>query len=599
MTKYKKTLIVIVLILISFIFNYKKINARMSPSIAGGEKDISGIVPSISVDDVESGNGNRYKYSYKRILSYSTDISIGAYNKLGKEILTNSGKIETGEKFLSGTWIGISLIQTSDSSYTVRIDDNTVQEKFKVYECKQYCSRQITLAQVCKKMECYGTRDPNGNCQGREECIEWTGGGAKTDTITKTSTIYGHWSEDQESLAAECDKKNLCPEGYTKGDTSLTLKSGEYYYEDADESNVKADFDAVCEQAKKDANRNSGSRAELFLKDSNDINKTTLDDIRLTSTLDEDKSYDTHTPSNGTFCTGNYHREYEIMPNNVCMNVKTGNVRYDTPCNKENEVKIPFGDGNDGYKYFHYFIPLNTKTTSNFVGIVAKGDFEKKFDEGQCKKMIDNYPDIYYYMLKTTNGQDLSTNKTIAKEKVRDGCIFNANITFPVQQKFYYEKYNKFKEYEFEGYNFYYRPIDIYNPFPNNPIENSWWNDWYKNINGAKGALDLSKSYQTKSYEKWIDYGTIKEIRNYNKNNKYPDFNGISVSGESNFLKTLGMSNVETTQGENKYYMLGAGENICIKDKKIYFPPETSCRFNYENELWYCRGGKTYGCGRT
>lgn len=77
-------------------------------------------------------------------------------------------------------------------------------------------------------------------------------------------------------------------------------------------------------------------------------------------------------------------------------------------------------------------------------------------------------------------------------------------------------------------YKFIYRPIDIYNPFPNrNPGFN--WYDWY-----PKNKEELEKTYSKLQYSVNLNNNNINRIKQYNKSNNYLkwDFDG----DESKFI---------------------------------------------------------------
>ena len=56
-------------------------------------------------------------------------------------------------------------------------------------------------------------------------------------------------------------------------------------------------------------------------------------------------------------------------------------------------------------------------------------------------------------------------------------CILTSTIKIPIKQQFYKEKKEKSNNKEnivFTGFNFYYRSININNPFPNGTIDDIW-----------------------------------------------------------------------------------------------------------------------------
>lgn len=99
-----------------------------------------------------------------------------------------------------------------------------------------------------------------------------------------------------------------------------------------------------------------------------------------------------------------------------------------------------------------------------------------------------------------------------------DGCEINL-------YKLFYKDNGK--------YNFIYRPIDIYNPFPNRNAGINWF-DWY-NINRNKERLE--ESYSNLQYIANLDNKNISEIKEYNKDNNYLNWDSINEkTGESSFI---------------------------------------------------------------
>ena len=83
---------------------------------------------------------------------------------------------------------------------------------------------------------------------------------------------------------------------------------------------------------------------------------------------------------------------------------------------------------------------------------------------------------------------------------------------------------------------FIYRPIDITNPFPNRNAGINWF-DWY-NITRNKDRLENTYSGVDKvDYTVTLDNNAITDIKNYNKNNNYLEWDSIDkVTNESSFI---------------------------------------------------------------
>lgn len=84
------------------------------------------------------------------------------------------------------------------------------------------------------------------------------------------------------------------------------------------------------------------------------------------------------------------------------------------------------------------------------------------------------------------------------------------------------------KEYDYSdvpslNYKFIYRPIDIYNPFPNRNAGINWF-DW---ISNSRNRDRLENSYNKTEYLVNLNNQTIRDIKNYNKNSNYLDWSKI------------------------------------------------------------------------
>lgn len=235
----------------------------------------------------------------------------------------------------------------------------------------------------------------------------------------------------------------------------------------------------------------------------------------------------------------------------VCMNIKTSKVRYlttDDTCNND-EIKI----GNDiinEKEHWHYFIPLNTKSNSDFYIMVSNISDTSKKDSTFCQSLINYNPNYKDFIIKNGNGQTIAFtgDETEDKKKVDTGCYIGAKINIPISQEFYHEDNdNKFK-----GFNFYYKPIDITNPFPNGVNASSIWYEW--NEEGHNNP-NLANSYNSITYIAQNINATT--VRNYTKNNPYTSWNNMNLNGTSKFIETENI--VTRLVDRNSFYKLGCG----------------------------------------
>lgn len=293
-------------------------------------------------------------------------------------------------------------------------------------------------------------------------------------------------------------------------------------------------------------------------KDSNDINASASGDkyytaatINSTTGRNCSESYSAGNPSTRTgTCKFTYNRE------KTCINVKTGKVRY-IGKNEQCDSNVEYAITSNG-KYWKYFIPLNTKSSDGFsFAMYASNNTQSA---GLCKNIIDKY-DHYADLIVDANRNPLprvtkgmsksqiNAIKTSAKKIVSNGCKYQTTATIPVAQRFYNEINNGNN---FNGFNFYYKPIDINDPFPNGLTNTSIWYDWLK---ASKKDPDLTKSYKDVTYIAQIT--DTNDIREYTKVNPYTSWNNMYVSGTSSFIENAGVVNRYVAR--NSYYKLGCG----------------------------------------
>lgn len=244
-------------------------------------------------------------------------------------------------------------------------------------------------------------------------------------------------------------------------------------------------------------------------------------------------------------CTFNYNRE------KTCINVKNGKVRYistNSQCDSNNEYTITMKDG-----YWKYFIPLNTKSADGFT-IAMNPNGASKQSVAACQSAIDRHDD-YKNLIKPAGNYSFSASDTKAQAKRTieraGGCYYQTTITIPIVQRFYNEVNNGNN---FKGFNFYYRPIDINNPFPNPLPKESLWYEW-NNTNDKNKKPNIEESYEEATYIANIT--NVDKIRKYNKENPYTSWANMSTSGTSNFIDKTGF--VIRKVERNSYYKLGCG----------------------------------------
>lgn len=269
----------------------------------------------------------------------------------------------------------------------------------------------------------------------------------------------------------------------------------------------------------------------------------------------------------------------------TCMNLKTGKVRYisngsSDACNPDTELTIE-NTTTDGVTHWHYFIPLNAKTTDTIkLEMLKPGGIEGLEPKTCVEYMQQNYisangnsEDITYekiirpkndingvfkgdYICYPMGDGDCDEPKDVTwkeessdyKEVMANGCILSTQNQFTIKQQFYNEKTTaSSSETVFNGFNLFYKPIDIKKEnqvdivFTEGKkyIGNSLWNDWYdewKTPTSISEPLDLSKSFNEITYI--ASDISAREVRRYNKDNPYTSWSNMNIDGTSNYIKT-------------------------------------------------------------
>jgi len=300
--------------------------------------------------------------------------------------------------------------------------------------------------------------------------------------------------------------------------------------------------------------------------------------------------------------------EYKI--NNVCMNVKTSKVTYRSGVCQNDEVKVPNKIYN-GKEYWNYFTPLNSKSNSD-IEINMKPSDGGYLEAGYCIDQMQKYPVVvdargniveeilgshlattYVNLINPISGGEpfkgnyckksqvtgivtCNEHSSDYQEVMNNGCYLTSKIKIPVKQKFYNENQNG-TTVKFDGFNFYYKPIDASKAtsdnqddiiFPNGALDNgvfallhpSLWAEWYSNYhssNAAKKALalDLSKSYKDITY--YANNINANTIREYNANYPYTSWDNMFTTGISSFIESKGI--ITRNVARDSFYKLGCG----------------------------------------
>lgn len=517
-------------------------------------------IPFSDWNDHDEGK-KRYQYRYKKEIEVGTTITMNAYNIDGTSVIPNSIIIDPKKySFKAGTWVGINV--TEKHYATWKVYDFEYQEVKKEYSCK-YVKKSspytcyednYSYQWFVTEAFCFGTLGGDkfsksvgvstGRCRYKKKKTCYTSG-----DVIGPKTIEKNYNEEY-SCADDA------PNGYTVEMEKITDKIVPIA-NNVDTTKMK---DKTVKEVREIAKNSIGSSSGKVQYITN--NKYPDDITKIISGTIEGKSYKGITSKNTSDTSGYFEIDYEFLEEDVCMNVKTSEVTYGRTCKAKNgEVQIKNSTIQDEYlgdsvSIWHYFIPLNTKSTDEFSLDVIENE-NKVFSVNQCEYFMKDEESYKNYIVpaggKNSFVGDYNNKKRTSNDwktlKNSEGCHISTKISFPISQEFYNETSNK-GDISFKGFNFYYRPIDINNPFPNGIITPSLWEGWSE----KKSSLKISDSYNSVSY---IAEGiNASEIRKYNDKYDYTSWNNMNVNGSSSFINTSGIVNRKEKDG---YYALGCG----------------------------------------
>ena len=487
---------------------------------------------------VESTSNNKiYTCNYRYNITNSMSITIETYDLQNNKLTANSLTIDEKNRMAAGTSIGIDLYESK--SISVSGDFYlTVTSKNRWCTCQRInpnsCKNLLASTTLALKMKmlkigiCIPTIEEkkyNGGCPSG-----WIEKSCKNEDKTESLTEAGEGNKYYQQCKA-------------------TL-----------ESTIKTALNAST----------SNPSFQIYLNDSNDYNaennpedKNKILDGQKLSEQSIALSTSYSGAGKGNITTIKPQRvTYVYKPNAVCMDVKTSKVRYimngNTNKCKNNEILVP-DDKVDGKTHWHYFIPLNTKSNEYFTISAQHYKSQEKYIPKICDLIVDNAPTEYQNLMTDGNGNTLnggSDNQSIEMAKNQftktGGCYLQSIIRIPIKQRFYNEVEDDDGNITFKGFNFYYKPIDINNPFPNGINNTSIWYNW---SNNDKKTPDLTKSYENITYVAQIKNAS--EVRKYTQNNSYTSWDNMYTNGVSEFIEKEGV--VTRFVDRDSFYKLGCG----------------------------------------
>lgn len=470
-------------------------------------------------------NGNTYtKYTcvYNYNLKTSKKVTIQAYDYINNKELLNNKKLEisSNNKILAGTYIGLDITEKSEVSWEFEILEVRADTYKKAYETAyKECQCKYTSSNSGKKEDIIKS----------ETLINATSNATVTPIVRSCSQEDGIYNGScPQKLGCKissyrCYNKTISYE--SEFSSTETITSGEKY-----------------NQCKKMANEDATNQAKGFLYSSYNLNLKDSNDAEsemVTTIIPTGKNELSNVSVGEPGKT--YKSEYKYKPSKVCMNIKTAKVSYVTKCG-DDEIEIQQQNN-----YWPYFIPLNYKSNKSFSFNLTPS---YKINKSQCEYVINNNPEDYINLIVTEQKEQFTGNaKNDKKTLTQEGCYLSSTVSIPVTQKFYNEV-NSNDKITFEGFNFYYKPIDITNPFPNGLNVTSLWYDMNNN-----NKIDFTNSYKIITYV--AENINTTTVRNYNQDNQYTSWDNMTLNGKSNYIEKNGI--VKRLVENTSFYKLGCG----------------------------------------
>lgn len=558
--KLNKVLLGLSLSTLFFASNLKNCYAATVSFGTLSEGSTNSEVPYTPVEgQVYTSGKHRFEYGYNKKILSATGIDINGYDLNGTSVMPTSTTIDsTKYTFTSGTWIGINIIETQSVSWEVT--DFTFKEIRKKYTC--------VYSKDSTKYEC-GTDASSTTIPAGSSCT-------KTGYTCTTQPIPANVSPPQ--VICLCTKPKYCTQNYNDI-TDIVYK--DYYDEyscDAtktDNNGVKYSLNTEKSSVEEITNDTVDTTQQNLMKQEarNTVHSEALS--RIGAPVGEVKYIKNNDyPSNGIFDkgeltgrkltetdsgagrdSGSATKSYEYRQEKVCMNLKNAKITYGEDCDSD-EIRIPNKTvSGSNLTYWHYFIPLNAKSGTEEFYLEIIGNVNRKLSIDECKdamkKYSSNYPD--YIIPNLTGGEfDLGNSKKYNEELVETngGCYFATTIYIPTIQKFYNEIDSNGTK-KFKGFNFYYKPINVTDPFPNGiPTISIWTEEDTSDLTGPTLSSDDI------TYIANVNNNVYK-IRNYNKTIPYTTWDNMYISGKSKFIENEGIVDryVDTTD----FYKLGCG----------------------------------------
>ena len=510
-------------------------------------------------DQTRAGSYQSHDCGIKVSTNYRSDVFISIYDKNGN-YLGNPLEIKE-KKFIAGIFVGIdayeqytktavaSINPTCTSTNVVLTCTKEIENKYRKNRCTNEVQKiaynpnnkpiATPLVEVIAPTEGGGSSKPKNDTPKCDRDKSWY---EETETSTVTLTVTS----------------GSCPDGYTPHPTCTQSPCTPPRV-----SSCRSQAESRLNIAIGDVNPSYNAK----IQDVNDVNNKNLKGID--TYVETSDTGIIPSDINSSTIRRTLIKKFKYNPQQPCINVKTGAIRYinfnsDSKCNndeltiKNMTIKDDYGNNSN---IGMYYIPLNAKSNSEYKYIL-EANSNQKHEPDICKSIIENYKNDgrWKVVLLDEDKQpfDSTTSVEDAKLRVSKGCYYATTVNFNVEQKFYVESPSK----KIEGYRFYFKPIDVSNPFPNGISSTSIWNGLLNTTNNKlsiKDAdnkiteIDLDDSFKNITYI--ANVKNVNNIRNYNNNHFYTSWENMNKDGRSDFIN----NGYVQRNGIQSYYKLGCG----------------------------------------
>ena len=559
MMKNYRILFILIIILISPLSVYALDNygVTLPESLNSNNSTIidDGTLPEQHLSDSfwgkQQSNGVYYNCSYKYKINTSKSLNIYAIDKDGNSLLSNKSS-ETSIKIDAGTHIGLNIRDTYNASYQI------------IPEVSGYKKVYTTLYNVkcIYRNESSNNNNNNGNHIVNEDAvsrvINYTSEDNNISQVKITDCAIHNYEISTYYQYYQCTKFTGCVS--TK--TSTITNSGQQEETVTVPQNIKDKCikDSVTSIKRMVESSASHVNYSIELTNSNTAsgNNITTNDYNFKS-LGWGSSSATALSN-----TYSYYVEYGMA--NVCMNAKTGEVKYRTKTDSchvnEGEITVP-NIKYEGVEFFNYFIPLDAKSSDSLYLSVSKSSETYKYNV--CLNAMDSNSTYKNFLVLDNNDYEVfPSDSSLANDRLILNKCKNRNSCCHIETRIIINHKNSFyKETDgkIDGFSFYYRPININNPFPKGISDNSLW--YQKDVNFSN-SFSKSPSYIASS----TNMENVKNIRD-----GYFKWNSISLNGRSSRISGSGDEVIATRNGATTVFELGSGETVgqkngvsCLRD---------------------------------